>query len=455
MTYLPELEDALLKAAERKQVQLTLERPSRSWSTRRGGTSLTFAVLLVLGCTGGAMAAAGVFAVGAPVRPANRATALTGEGLPLPGGSRLLPLRASDPAGGPPWGVLVSRTTRARSCVSVGRVNDGTIGVVGMDGAFGNDGHFHPISSEQQSDSACGRTDGRGHAFVNAKLQDVPVSGLLGIGPTTTAGCRPQGGTSFSEGDCPPADLREISYGLLGPDAISLTYELPFHHLHKLSKLGPGGSYLIVQAQRAPYEGNTSGPGLSSGVIRSVTYTDGHTCHVAFGSLFESCPPVGFLEAHRNMPPASKLASTVHVRIEPAHRYCIQIQAPGEQRMLPCAKGTPSGFTPITPKVPSVLAVLSFRSPVKIDDASSHYEIRANYPHNPSCPDQGTAAPTDMNFSAGQEMVRYIIIPTSCHGLAYATVTYVLTRGPAGSTPNIESNSSQARLVAKFSFALP
>jgi hypothetical protein len=411
------------------------------------------AILLALGCTAGAMAAAGVFEVGIPVRPANRATALTGEGLPLPGNSRLLPLRTVDPAGGLPWGVLVARTTRGRTCMSVGRVNDGTIGIVGIDGAFGDDGRFHPLSPEQESEAACGRADARGHAFVNARLQDVSTSGLTGVGPTTTTGCRPQGAASFSEGDCPTADLRELSYGLLGPDAVSLTYELPFHRLHKLRKLGPGGSYLIVQPQGALYEGNTSGPGLSSGVITSVTYKGGRTCHVGASSLVESCTPVGLVEGHRSLPPSSRLTTVVHVRLEHAGRYCVQTRATSE-RVIACAKGgTPSGFRSIAPKDPSTLAVLAFRSPIALGDGS-HYEIRAGYPHSPGCPDEGTAAPTDSDYRAGQQVVRYVLIPTSCAGLVRGLVTYVLTQGAPDPAPNTGTDERHSRLVANFSFVI-
>jgi hypothetical protein len=64
--------------------------------------------------------------------------------------SQLLGVRASDPRGGPPWGLKVSFEAHTPNpyglpavCVALGRVLDGHIGYLGEYGAFANDGLFH------------------------------------------------------------------------------------------------------------------------------------------------------------------------------------------------------------------------------------------------------------------------------------------------------------------------
>jgi len=50
------------------------------------------------------------------------------------------------------------------------RVVDGRIGVLGEDGAFDDDGAFHPLSVDFLDGDACGTEDAHGDAFVNEQL---------------------------------------------------------------------------------------------------------------------------------------------------------------------------------------------------------------------------------------------------------------------------------------------
>ena len=94
------------------------------------------ALALVFATTAIALAATGVILTGAPVGTVTRPVATAGEGIPVAGGSRLLPLRAADPAGGLPWGMRIVHTTRGLICVQIGRVDHGQLGQLGVDGAF-------------------------------------------------------------------------------------------------------------------------------------------------------------------------------------------------------------------------------------------------------------------------------------------------------------------------------
>ena len=143
MTLLPEIEHALLDAVARDQAA---RRPARLARIR--GRSLRLpavALLALLGTTTIALAASGVILTGSNVPTPRRLRPGYELGVPARGGSELLPLRAPDPAGGLPWGMRIVRTTRGYLCVQIGRVQDGMLGELGIDGAFHDDGRFHPL----------------------------------------------------------------------------------------------------------------------------------------------------------------------------------------------------------------------------------------------------------------------------------------------------------------------
>ena len=93
----------------------------------RGWRPLALVAVLVLGGTSVALAAAGVFQTGAPIttEPGYAPVANVGWGAPIAGSMRLLALRAADPAGGPPWGLGMFKTTEGLACAVTGRVVNG------------------------------------------------------------------------------------------------------------------------------------------------------------------------------------------------------------------------------------------------------------------------------------------------------------------------------------------
>lgn len=260
-------------------------------------------VLVVAACllaSGSALAASGAFQTGAPVAPEVAPLASTDVGTPIAGSVRTLALRVADPGGGPPWGLRTINTSRGLMCVQVGRIVDGRIGVLGQDGAFHDDGRFHPLSVNYLEDgsSNCGTQDANGNAFLNEEAFGVPAGGLKGDGGGASGGCyRPRPSVS-----CPAADLRNISYGLLGPDARSIVYRRPDGASETMPTAGADGAYLVVQrhvasgCQRGPAEcssrfagpfrsrdssGSTGGPTLSAfGVVRAVSYRGGSSCRL-------------------------------------------------------------------------------------------------------------------------------------------------------------------------------
>jgi hypothetical protein len=230
-----------------------------------------------------ALAATGVILTGAPVQIAERPIATAGEGIPVLGGTRLLPLRAPDPAGGLPWGMRVVHTTRGLICVQIGRVQNGQLGELGIDGAFGNDGRFHPLPADALPDVV---NNFQGWSFENCAGPGSIYAGDS-VGLQASAASNPPPGQGVA------ADRREISFGLLGAHAVSITYRSGSQTLTQPVLKGLG-AYLIVQrytsgrhlgdvsetdGSDAPFP--YSGPANPNGALTAVTYRyDGKLCTI-------------------------------------------------------------------------------------------------------------------------------------------------------------------------------
>jgi hypothetical protein len=265
----------------------------RAWRWR----PLAAIVVLVLGGTTAALAAAGVFQTGTPIGASVLAQTNAFEGVAIPSTVQLLSLRVPDPDGGPPWALRALRTTRGLECVQLGRLVDGRLGVLGQDDAFANDGRFHPLSPNAlEFTFNCGTLDARGHSFANDILYGIAASGLV-RGNTRTGGCyaassvrrraprgprlrnrRPPGPV------CPEGSLHDVYFGMLGPDATSVTYTTPSGRQATTATAGPDGAYLIVLPHTSGSQGESGGTTLTdygTNPIRSVNYTGGRTCNLA------------------------------------------------------------------------------------------------------------------------------------------------------------------------------
>ncbi len=250
-------------------------------------------VTVVVACllaTGSALAATGVLRTGEPVGATVGAIPNADEGVTIPGSAHLLGLRVPDPDGGPPWGLRVLRTTRGLMCLQVGRVDDGRIGVLGQNGAFDNDGAFHPLSVNFLNGRGCGTEDAHGDAFVNEQLHGTPASALTSDQQHTAGGCYTANSPSRS---CPPSDLRDVYFGLLGPDAVSITHVTPTGDIATTPTAGRDGAYLIVLPHTTMPCGSyqlfcvrnqrysTGGPELEpSEAIHAVNYRRAPSCQL-------------------------------------------------------------------------------------------------------------------------------------------------------------------------------
>lgn len=314
MSRLPDLERALLDAATRLDAQASgsasLPRElarRRRW--RRRGTPLLVALASLLVAGGAVAAVTGLLDHGDAVPKSRVASGLK----PVAGtkGFSLASVRVPDPDGGPSWGIgtydaigtppgarvpddIARRFAEPVTCVVVGRIQDGQLGVVGRDGVFGNDGRFHPLTPASLSSSACGGRGKNGTFFGVSFGPPIPASGYTGPSGTPIGGCRERvnlNGPTVSPQtrrklrdvpQCSTTGLRRVIAGFAGPRATSAT--LVASGYRKILKLEPreSGAYLFVLRSNS-----TAPPRLT------ITTRSGNTCE-PFGTRprsLETRPP--------------------------------------------------------------------------------------------------------------------------------------------------------------------
>ncbi|HEY5287870.1 MAG TPA: hypothetical protein VIJ50_12260 [Solirubrobacteraceae bacterium] len=239
------------------------------------------ALALTLATAAITLAATGVILTGSPVGTARAPIATAGEGVPVAGGAQLLTLRAPDPAGGLPWGMRIIHTTRGLICVQIGRVYDDRLGQLGVDGAFHDDGRFHPLPT----DALPGDLANVAGSMAGNCASPGAIYAGDSVGLELSAATSPRPGAGVL------ADRREISFGLLGVHAVSITYREGSET--RTQPVLPGlGAYLIVQRYRSgrplgsfsesdgrDEPGNYSRPAGPNGALTAITYSyAGRSC---------------------------------------------------------------------------------------------------------------------------------------------------------------------------------
>jgi hypothetical protein len=309
MSAIDQLEQILRDAAERRG-----KAPARR---RGGGWRLAFVVAGASLVAGGAsFAATQLISIGEPVPPSKQGLAAI-----APGTTRLLGVRAADPDGGPPWGVRIFRSKSGLACVQVGRVYQGKLGVLGQDGAFGNDGKFHELPVEAEG---CGSVDARGQMFMDGGANTNNASGVsrqvktcetrqqragrtggdlkllrealaLQIKRHETAAARGQRRViaryeqraRLSVPLCGDRALRDVVWGFAGSEAQRVTLDEPGLHASLTPSAHESGAYLYV------LRGDAS---KHQRLARRVHYPRGVVCGRGYGvhSTKGCSPPPGF-----------------------------------------------------------------------------------------------------------------------------------------------------------------
>jgi hypothetical protein len=379
----------------------------RRRSVRLRPSLIAALVLLALLLAAAALAASGLLGGGTPLKPP-RGTSRdphSGLGVSRAGSAQLLPLAVADPAGKPPWGLRYVTTSRGLGCLQAGRLVGGRIGVLGQDGAFADDGRFHPLTHNYlggvAAPFACGTLDAHGHAFASVAMNGVPASGLLQPS-ATQPGCLahrdhgPLGARQKKLPICPRKDWRLVYFGLAGPEASSVTYAGAGGRLRTAPTVGDHGAYLVVL--QAPlhahgFRGYMSLDGAGAGLVR-VTYRDGSTCHVAAaGDVVRPCPHVGEVRAPAPRLTRADVAAPVKATIEKRN-------------------GRPQ-------------LVVRFTARVAVTDASSTYTVFVWFPGRAAGINCGANAGGELfhDVKAGQTQ-RFEIATDGCRGRFHGSVVY-------------------------------
>ncbi|MGA9876881.1 MAG: hypothetical protein WBQ21_13855 [Solirubrobacteraceae bacterium] len=351
---------------------------------------------LVLATAAITLAATGVILTGSPVRTAVAPIATAGEGVPVVGGVRLLPLRTADPAGGLPWGMRIIHTTRGLICVQIGRVHDGQLGQLGVDGAFHDDGRFHALPADALPDDL---RNGEGWMAGNcASPGDTYAGDSVGLALSAAS--------SLGQSSRVPADRREVSFGLLGVHAVSITYREGSKV--RTEPVLPGlGAYLIVQRYTSgrplgsvsetdgrDEPGNYSGPAGPNGALTAITYNyAGRTC-VDRGNLrMASC---GLSEVP---PPSPAPLPVVH---EPLH-----VHLDIDNHVITSAQ-------------------ISFHAPYPATDADENYSVSA-----PICRHRLSGSGSDSDVERGSLVTIPVgfILSQACSRSVTFTVEYARFAG--------------------------
>jgi hypothetical protein len=389
-----------------------------------------------------------------------------------------------DPEGsGPAWGIKIYRVKGDMTCFQVGREQSGRIGAVGAYGSFGGDGRFHPFTFSDVGFGTCVPNDADEHAFDNVAYANAPASASGEPCPTFPGGLPPELPARnrarllarTHAADCEPRNQRLVAFGLLGPDATSVTYRTA-HGTATTPTHGPDGAYLIVEpvdpaicGTQCEYAGGGSGTSmkLPIGLIATITYRDAPTCHgppLTNNALtlerFDDCRDVGYVAPrHPKVTPAD-VASNVHVQPVPARHYCDHtgIYRPNVLRIA-CDGRVPRGYVRITGGAPQLMVYISWiaREPVtNVNDST--YSIQITTPRG--CPGGGGGqgfSSTQTLIRAGTRITRDLEVPSGCAGAYRGTVTYEPSLGPGGQDgAGLPRQSAPGTyLVGRFSIVVP
>jgi len=331
--------------------------------------------LAVLAIAAAALAATTILQTGSPVKQPRGASSTAGVGIPVLGASRILPLREPDPAGGLPWGMRVIRTTRGLLCVQVGRVYHGRLGLLGRDGAFGNDGRFHPLSA----DALTAQPGSLGFGSLG------PAGSIQTCGPPATtfsqsaSEIQPSGVMPHTR-IVPTGQQRWISYGILGPHAQTVVYLARGQQLSR-AVLRPLGAYLIVLPGSqpglvGPQGGGSSGAGQintprpgPAGAVTEITYR--------FGS--KRCTDASQPGSANSCPVATSSLSSDHER---------QLHQPIAVRLRHHS--------------PAFDAIVSFRAPYRVVNSLSDYVIEIPSPCHGGGGGANIDTPIERDIKTGQ-----------------------------------------------------
>ena len=339
------------------------------------------AAVVLLAGSAIALAAGGLLRGGPVGEPQGNPRPNAGTGVPTVGGSQLLAPRAADPEGGPPWGLQLVHTTRGETCLQVGRVQNGEIGQLGIDGAFNDDGRFHPLLPGILPNYT------NGYAEISCVLD-----GQVQLGYSSGMDRSAEWGVLPRKIKPTAADLRSVLFGVLGPHAVSVTYRQGGHTVTRSVSKGTGAFIIVKPITSVP---RLLGPGgwvtgwvsshavgvfpVPTGPLTAITFRFGkRACSVGSGApIATPCPAPAPVPRGAYMPNKSLN--------EPV----------GVSTVVQSRKACDEGFL----LFPCYRALVKFKAPYGVSSAAGEYEVDARS----ACRNASASSwPIDTNIRAGQ-----------------------------------------------------
>jgi hypothetical protein len=432
----------------------------RSLTRHSRALAVLIAGLIVVGP---ALAATGVFNTGSTVPPAKRQVATVGNGVAVHHVAELTTLRVADPQGGPAWGLRLTDTSRGALCPVVGRVEHDQIGSLGVDGAFQNDGLFHPYAADYPNytfdGTSCAPTDAQGYGFVfdtwfgaptSASLRGESSHGVACFGrwiepPFVAARRRKLHPGLPAQRVCPASEVRDIYFGLLGPDAKEIAYRTLNGRVRTEATASADGAYLVVLPHSPHNDPSTgTGPGPSRPPIVGIAMRTGANCGV-LGPLH----------------PRRPLSDCTHEGFAAP-----TVRAPAEASVR-----SPITIRPVRRKYQPHAVSINFIARVAVQSTRSYYAASVTNPShkNPGAPRHsvcgagGAGDGSDRDLHAGQRIKLIIDTSDLCYGEVHGIVEYVIDRSPQGGflrpIPMPVTRASNrfytVRFVGHFSYNVP
>lgn len=379
-SFLDSLERELIAAAERHPAAAAERHPAaagrRAPRARARGALpvrlIAIVALITLVLAAVALAATGALFTGSAVPPIPQSGPHVGLGIPSPGGARLIARSFPDPSGGAPWSMRIVHTSRNLVCLQVGRLHDGKLGVIGEDGAFHDDGLFHPLPAEVIAQMP--------RRFATAcEPEGITMEGEVPAMPASAENGRRTVLLAASE-------QRRLYFGLLGSDAVSLVYETGSGKREMHVERGTGAFLIVLpgngKGKDESYGGSNGFPSHDEGRIRAVppiaeiTYdVHGRPCEEGY------IAPVGPHPCPRESP-AEAMGRAREVESPPDLQVPIHVSLHAAPRSSLAPERARPGHAPEAPrgKVGGVYytAEVSFRAPFAVKGAQSGYELVIN-----------------------------------------------------------------------------
>lgn len=343
--FLERLEQQLVDVVERREGPTATGNRTRSRSASLRVLALAAAIVLALAAV--ALAATGVLLAGKPVPATGHLVPNAGLGVPAVGRSRLITASAPDPAGGLPWSMRIVHTARRLVCLQIGRLYQGQIGILGEQGAFHDDKRFHPLPADAINPVP--------RRFPSVCIPDIETVSLQ-AGGVPQSGELPKLGNPFK-----PSEERRLYFGLLGSDAVSVSYRRGRHRLTVPVERGTGAYLIVLPSSRHPpratdFGGKSGRPWnhgrlVPEGALTAITYrTKAGTCVQSWGTSRDRCPQPAAPRALRLPPRPVELHRPIHVTLRAMH-------------------GGP------------LAAIVSFTAPFAVDNALSGYTAAVSAAH--------------------------------------------------------------------------